>query len=238
MAQINSISLSDRSRLVKFISELTDLKVNTYDYNLAERLGSFLGVSGSMNLARGIRNLPSEEFGIKEGVCHTVIDDFFASRERLVKQVIDSFSSSDTQNSVPSEANGVRREALYMFSPFQRFYTAQQVEMGVAVKNLRDSLRRNMSIVSVRMQRLAEMDLILDENLEGHIRKQFNIVPKALEQYFNAFVHPNDEEFDIDTFLPEFYRTMRDLLLAELDARMQPLLGLVEALQEHEEQYE
>ena len=43
------------------------------------------------------------------------------------------------------------------------------------------------------------------------------------------------EYFDLDTFLPEFYLTMRDLLLAELDTRMQPLIGLVEALQEYED---
>ena len=238
MAQMNSISLSDRSRLVGMICDLTDLNLNTYDYNLAERLGSFLGVSGSMNLARGIKNLPSSGSGIKGGSSHAVIEEFLDSRERLVKQLIDSFSSSDVHNSVPSEANGVRREALYTFTPFQRFYTAKQVEMGVAVKHLRDFLRRDMSIMSVKMQRLSQMDLIFDENLEGHIRKQFNIVPKALEHYFYASVSASDKEFDLDTFLPEFYLTMRDLLLAELDARMQPLIGLVEALQEYEEQYE
>jgi len=148
MAQSHSLALSERSRLVKLMSELAQLNSSAYDYNLAERLGHFMGVSGSMNLALGLRGLPvavsDQESDSVDIVRKSVLD----ARERMIMRIVESFSSSDSQNSVPSLANGVREEALRTFSPYQRYYTSQQIEMGVAIKNLREQLRESMAGLS------------------------------------------------------------------------------------------
>jgi len=52
--------------------------------------------------------------------------------------------------------------------------------------------------------------------------------------YFKTEIAKQTDEFDLDQFLSLFYQKMRELLLAELDARMQPIFGLLEALNEYE----
>ena len=236
MAQSHSLALSERSRLVKLMSELAQLNSSAYDYNLAERLGHFMGVSGSMNLALGLRALPISASDKTSDSIDTVRKSVLDARERMIMRVVESFSSSDSQNSVPSLTNGVREEALRTFSPYQRYYTSQQIEMGVAIKALREQLREDMAGFSLEMYRLASLDRVLESNLEAHARKQFNNVTKGLEKYFKTEISRQtvDFDFDLDQFLSIFYQKMRELLLAELDARMQPIFGLLEALNEYE----
>lgn len=240
MAQSHTLVLSERSRLVKLMGELAPFNSSSYDYNLAERLGHFMGVSGSMNLAVGLRGLPVAASDPKsdvtgsEGAVEQVKEGVLNARERMIMRIVESFSSSDSQNSVPSQANGVREEALRTFSPYQRYYTSQQIEMGVAVKALRQQLRQDMSGISLEMHRLASLDKVMEDNLEAHARKQFNAVPKVLEKYFKTEISKQTGEFDMDQFLSLFYQKMRELLLAELDARLQPIFGLLEALNEYE----
>ena len=234
MAHPQIASLKDRSRLVKTIIDLTGLKSNHNDFNLAERLGSFVGVSGTMNLARGLRHLPIDS---RAGVCtdeHAIRDRVLQARSTLIARIVDAFSGDDSQSSVPSEASGVRREALKTFTPFQRFYTAQQVEMGVAVKNTRSVLREELARLSPELHRLSVLDALMEESLESNARKQFNLIPKALESHFYDAIEAQKPEFDLDQFLPKFHLTMRELLLAELDTRSQPVFGLLEALNEFE----
>ena len=234
MAQSHSLALSERSRLVKLMSELAQLNSSAYDYNLAERLGHFMGVSGSMNLALGLRALPVTAFDETSESIDIVRKSVLDARERMILRIVESFSSSDSQNSVPSLANGVREEALRTFSPYQRYYTSQQIEMGVAIKAVREQLRKDMAGISLEMNRLASLDKVLEVNLETHVRKQFNTVTKGLELYFKTEITKQTGEFELDQFLSPFYQKMRELLLAELDARMQPIFGLLEALNEYE----
>ena len=234
MAQSHSLALSERSRLVKLMSELAQLNSSAYDYNLAERLGYFMGVSGSMNLALGLRALPVTAFDETSESIGIVRKSVLDARERMILRIVESFSSSDSQNSVPSLANGVREEALRTFSPYQRYYTSQQIEMGVAIKAVREQLRKDMAGISLEMNRLASLDKVLEVNLETHVRKQFNTVTKGLELYFKTEITKQTGEFELDQFLSPFYQKMRELLLAELDARMQPIFGLLEALNEYE----
>ena len=234
MAQSHSLALSERSRLVKLMSELAQLSSSAYDYNLAERLGHFMGVSGSMNLALGLRALPVTASDEASESIDIVRKSVLEARERMIMRIVESFSSSDSQNSVPSLTNGVREEALRTFSPYQRYYTSQQIEMGVAIKALRQQLRHQVSSISLEMHRLASLDEVLEANLEAHVRKQFNAVTKGLEIYFKTEMTKQTGEIELDQFLSPFYQKMRELLLAELDARMQPIFGLLEALNEYE----
>ena len=59
MIQTTSSTLLDRSRLVGLLMELSKSKLNSAEYNLAERLSYLIGVQGSINLARTLQHLPS-----------------------------------------------------------------------------------------------------------------------------------------------------------------------------------
>jgi len=234
MSQSTSSDLQDRSRLVNLLTQLTDFKLGSARYNLAERLGHLVGVSGSMDLARGLRQLPQQASQSKNTDVVVLQDDFLSTRVRMMNTIIDSFSpeSGDPQKKVPSEATGIRAEALKTFAPYKRFYTTHQIEIAVGVKNLRTRIRVGMSSFSAQMHQLAELDSTLDQSLEVHARKLFDAIPKLLEPRFQELLKQHQENDEATQWLELFHQDMRELLLAELDVRLQPVLGLLEAINE------
>lgn len=244
-----SDTLPDRSALVRLLSELADSKVSSVEYNLAEQLGRLFSVSDSINLARSLGQLSALE--IKANVAclddtpsNKVQDDVLAMREGMIRTIVQSFrpTSSGTGIQAPSASLGTRAEALQTYEPYQRFYSMHQAEMAGAVQSLRVRLRNELAMVSIELHQLAELDRILTESLSVHTAKLFNVIPKLLEWRFTQLLHAHQEKLD-DTephhwllpggWLELFYKDMQELLLAELDLRLQPLLGMLEALIDH-----
>lgn len=240
MIRTKSSSLQDRCRLVSLLTELSENKLSVADYNMAERLGHLVGVSGSMVLARGLRGLPTQPNQNRLATGVNVQKVLFSERERVIHSIIDSFSlaNGDAPTRVPSLASGVRAEALRTFEPYQRFYVTHQVELSVAVKELRTKVRAYVSTASCELHQLCVLDQTLDESLEVHTRKLFSVVPKLLELRFkkllaNANQALEDDAVDQQVWVQPLHQDMCELLLAEFDVRLQPVFGLLEAFNEH-----
>ncbi len=245
MPQIPLSTVLERSRLVSLLTDLSASKLSSAEYNLAERLGHLVGLSGSITLANGLRKLPYEAGRSLLDDAAVLHGEVLDSRERMINVIASSFNAeADIHIKVPSATGGLRPEALQTYEPYQRFYTAHQVEMAVGVSNLRARVRAVMSGFCVELHQLAELDKTLDESLAVHTRKLFNVIPKLLEQRFKSLLqaHRQDMNGNVDNdlenwldsggWLDLFYRDMRELLLAEFDVRLQPVLGLLEALNE------
>ncbi len=234
-------SLQERSRLVRVLHDLSLNKLASMDANLAERLGHLVGLSGSMTLANGLRHLPAEAvFGVSQSFAEAQ-QEVLRARQHRIAVIVDSFSdASEAQNSLPSPAKGLRVEALKSFEPYQRFYTTHQIEMAVAIKTVRERLRKGMTSTSAELHQLAALDEVIDNSLEAQTRKLFNALLKLLELRFKElraeFKGLKDWDGEDNAWLQPFYQDMRELLLAEFDARFQPVLGLLEAIQEHEQE--
>ena len=228
------------------LAELTATRLNSAERNLALHLSRLIGLTDSIALARGLRQLPSSAGESNDTSVHTVQEDVLASRERMMQVITRSFApeSESTPIQVPSASVGIRTEALLRYQPFQRFYTTHQVEMAAGTHGLRMRVRARLAGFSLEMHQLAELDRIVDESSAAHTRKLFNVTPKLLEQRFEQLLAAhfsqetvNDQAQPSDWLLPGgwlqlFYNDMRELLLAELDVRLQPVLGLLEALNE------
>lgn len=256
--------------------ELSATKLSSAERNLALHLSRLIGLSDSVTLARGLRQLPDKVGEAKLGSIDAVQEDVLASRERMMQLITRSFSpeSELTPFQVPSSVAGMRTDVLLSYQPYQRFYTTHQVEMASGIQSLRLRVRDSLVGVSLEMHKLVELDRIVDESLSAHTRKLFNVTPKLLEQrfeelraiYFAEMAQADtaeqlneaaqlsqeargDEKFNRKEsseskedesnswrlpggWLNLFYRDMRELLLAEFDVRLQPVLGLLEALNE------
>lgn len=280
MIQTSSSTLLDRSRLVSLLTELSSTKLNSADYNLAERLGNLIGLSGSINLAQALRR-PAAADSItttheKSLETYQLVEDkVLSARMRILRRVAEGFdhqlgaedensenyqdssAEKDKQNQnkrsktklkVPTANVAIRPEALLSFEPYQRFYTTFQVEIGVEVQSLRNTVRQHILFVSPELLQLAQLDKTLEESLAVHNRKLFGVTPKLLERHFAELLSKrvvntknsdaSNTDLEIQTWLKTgawlnlFYKDMRELLLAEFDVRMQPVFGLLEALKE------
>jgi len=126
-----------------------------------------------------------------------------------------------------------------------RFYGLHQSELDFKIEKLRYGVRQEISTYSLRLAQLAELDKTLGKSLATHTRKRFAVVPKILKQRFEYLLLEHQTRSRGETkqdkpifwlesggWLTKFYYEMQQLLLAELEIRLQPVLGLVEAFNE------
>ena len=140
-------------------------------------------------------------------------------------------------------------------SAYLRFYSLYQSEMESRVLQLHTRVRRQLASQSSDLAQLAALDGKLGEILASYSRKALRVIPSLLTKRFH-YLHSQyvdnqppltkmiteDEDSQLeqnveknveksaDKAINAFLREMQSLLLAELDCRLQPTLGLIEAL--------
>lgn len=127
------------------------------------------------------------------------------------------------------------------FDPFRRFCTGHQRQMDNIIRSLRTQLRGMLDKGATPHKQLAALDTIMDSilvereaRLLGHwpsdLEKRF---AKALKQHLKQMVEAAEQDEPAPRTTPwlaPLCEDMRAALLAELDLRLQPVLGLIEAL--------
>lgn len=128
------------------------------------------------------------------------------------------------------------------YEPYRRFQLAHQREMETAIAPLRAKVRATLAQSGAAQAKLAALDTALGDILAGREAKLLAKVPALLEQRFVqqrdiyrqalAATGQTDDPaiwLQPDGWLAHFCQEMRDTLLAELDLRLQPVMGLIEA---------
>lgn len=115
------------------------------------------------------------------------------------------------------------------FAPHRRHCSALQQTMETEVTALRTQLRAVLAQRTPAQQRLAALDAVLARVVGAREQALLALLPSLLERHFTRL---RDAQADPHTrWLPQFRDDMRQLLLAELDLRLQPVQGLLDALQ-------
>jgi len=242
---------ANRSRLVRFLAELSTLKVDSAQQNLAEQLGRLIDLSDSITLARALGRRPPSAGERCVDSAARVHQDLLETRERMMRAIARSFApeTGPTRIKVPSSRANAPADKLQTFEPYQRFYVMHQAEMDTGIESLRLRVREGISGFAPELAQLADLDKTLSDSLALHTRKLFSVIPKLLEQRFQQLLAEHqqfieeqglaDEQNNQPAhwlvpggWLERFYQDMRELLLAEFDVRLQPVLGLLEALNE------
>ncbi|MGO1540205.1 MAG: DUF3348 family protein [Luteimonas sp.] len=105
------------------------------------------------------------------------------------------------------------------FSPFQQHIQAMQRAMQSATGRLRGDLRERLAGGCAQQARLAELDAAMEAALSPRETSLLSAVPALLAAHYEREQRP-----------ATFHRELRELLLAELDLRFQPVEGLLAAL--------
>jgi hypothetical protein len=148
-----------------------------------------------------------------------------------------------TRNGLPTPEAGPSPAQPPDFEPYRRFYQGKQRQMAAAVPPLRLKVRGALTDHSPALARLARIDAVLDATLTGYARKGFGAVPGVLEKRFLALWpdrqqsllsdepgHEPEDWMKQGAWLHGFCQEMKTMLLAELDARLAPVQGLLRAL--------
>jgi hypothetical protein len=135
---------------------------------------------------------------------------------------------------IEREAQAVGRSPLESglgFSPYRQLYWARQQAMDGAIGTLREQVRAALAACTPELARLAAVDAVMAQALAGQERRLLAAVPVLLEKHYQRLRAAQPE--GADGWLDAFRHDLQAVLLAELELRLQPVEGLVEALPTH-----
>ena len=134
-------------------------------------------------------------------------------------------------------------EQVADFAPYHRYYIAHQRNMAAAVAPLRAAARAALGEQSGKLRQLADLDALMDEALAARERNLMATVPALLGKRFEALLaahratRANAQTEDDPQqwiqrggWLAVFRKDLQAVLLAELALRLQPVSGLIAAL--------
>lgn len=214
------------SRLVRLLGDLASVEVEASKQDVAERLGEWLNVFDAITLHAahqaidaGNDKKPSDARLAKAPALE---EEFHRVRTTLAKAITASDAppgGNQTRNALPQPEAALETDAGY--APHRQRYLGQQRQMVLRIEALRAYVRDAMTRVSPELGQLASFDAVMDERLGAREQKLLSTVPVLLERRFKHL--RNTQQQDV------FGLEMQEVLLAELEVRLQPVVGLIEA---------
>lgn len=237
------------SRLLRVLADFGVVGTVESGIGFAEKLGQWLSLNDAITLrgaldakAAGLSAAPLGTNSFSRGA---IGDEFTRIRTTL--------ENSITKSTLPTPGKAVRGlppeiidepfDIATAYEPHRRYYLSQQRDMDVSVRSLRSNVREALSRASPSLKKLAYLDSALDGMLAEHESKLLSTIPSLLEkrfgQLFNAhqqaLVENNRKDnpstwMHVGGWMARFRKDLESALLAELDLRLQPTIGLIEAL--------
>lgn len=231
-------AVSPGHHLVQLLASLGNRPLSDGAPCFAERLGRLFGLADTINLdaalarRKGATPQPTKVDSLQDGL--------IAMRQSLTNQLNASFASRESRSAPGLPAPKLDGDAPDV-SRYQRFYLARQREVVAGARQQRLLLRKALTQHSPALAQLAELDTVFESTLSNFVGQSFSVVPAILEKRFDALwqahqqTHPADSQSPEDWLAPgawlhQFCQDMKRLLLAELDVRLEPALGLLDAL--------
>lgn len=216
----------NRSALVRQLAGWQAAQADAPRQNVAERLADWLNVADAITLHAAHRSMAAVNT-VKAQAVPGKAGDLNAEcaqvRTTLAKAIATRPFNLSVQQPAATAAD---------FPLFQQRYLDQQRRMEMRIEALRAHVRQTLSLTSPPLAQLAALDAVLAQMLAGREQKLLGSVPSFLKARFKDLYTTRasaDDNRWLDTFEHDFQQT----LLAELDLRLQPIVGMVEAFAQH-----
>lgn len=245
MTQVQVQLPTDSSRLVRILAQMGSAKTAVSRGDFAERLGRLYDLPDSIRLAavhdRAL-STTCEPGGLSR---EEVKAEFLRARATIVQSALRSFlpTGASLRLRFPAVGADLTPAQAMTPEPYIAFYAAQQRDIDFRVRNLHAVTRDAVAAFSPALARLAALDAALGDPLSSHNRRFFSTVGAVLRRRIDSLLEqcsqplatdqPEDEHWTAT--LGQLRAEMLELLLAEIETRLLPTLGLIEALDEHED---
>lgn len=244
------------SELIRCLSDLSIADAADQGKAFAERLGQWIHFADAITLSSvhgdGIASSPRLPGGAQAGACAAAVAEFGRIQDFLFNSITKSCSpnhgkSGKTHITLPMpEAEPQPAQSLAAaYAPYRRFYEAHQRDMDSSIHPLRVNLRSAVAKVSPRLRKLAELDAVFEKILRERETRLLSKVPLFLKARFEQLLKEHrlalaergetDDPagwMQADAWLARFCNDMQMLLLAEMELRLQPAMGLIEAFKQ------
>jgi len=236
------------SRLTRILADLGAIDAIDAGPAFAQQLGHWVDFRGAIALSAVHAPVakPSAEPIAGPSVASVLaLEQACAALRSGLEQAVslDGVSKSGgARMAMPSPAPDASVEDARAYAPYRRYHQAHQHDHETRVSALRVKTREALMQCSPTLRQLAAIDAAFEAVLAEREAKLLATVPSLLEKRFNHLFKSHQHAFEgqqrADTpgdwmkpggWLARFRGELRSVLLAELDLRLQPVLGLFEA---------
>lgn len=206
--------------------------------SFAERLGQWLDLTNAIMLSGAL----SPRVGSAPAALSRTDGEFEAQLAQTRSTLTESITANGVLQPGKARIKLPAPTAAADFAPYRRYYTAHQRDMEASIGPLRASVRVALARHSPALRQLAELDAVLDKVLNERERNLLAAVPQLIEKRFEqlrtAHRQAQAEAQQADDpaqwmlpggWLARFCHDMQGVLLAELEVRLQPVAGMIEA---------
>lgn len=237
------------SKLVRVLADLALIDAAESGSAFAEKLGLWVGFTDAITLRAAheaeLVNPPSTPSELTFVECEPIVKEFTRVRNSLTQAITQGHSASGAKSriSLPAPKTGASFEDAIAYEPYRRYHLAHQRDIELNIRPLRTKMREVLAKASPVLKQLANLDAAFDGILSERESKVLSSLPSLLEKRFRQLLKTHQmahiDDPDADTpdewtksggWLSLFSGELQAVLLAELDIRLQPTLGLMEAL--------
>lgn len=240
------------SRLVRCLADLAIVDAVDPGNAFAEKLGLWIHFTDAITLSSvlsgSIASLPQIKEPEEQVAAHAAAAvEFDRVQALLMNSIIKSCSPNPgkTHIKLPTPELDLPMDLAAAYAPYRRFYEAHQRDMELSIRPLRLNVREAVAKASPRLKKLAELDAMFEKILRDRESKLLSKVPVLLRKRFEQLFKEHQQKL-VDTqqadnpagwthaggWLARFCNDLQMLLLAEMELRLQPTMGLIEAFKQ------
>ena len=239
------------SKLIRCLADLALVDAGDPGTAFAEKLGLWIHFSDAITLSSvhndSIASPPKRPLEAQLAARDAAGAEFDRIQAFLVNSVTKSCSpnSGKTHITLPAPAFELPMNLTAAYAPYRRFYEAHQRDMELSIQPLRTNVREALAKASPRLRKLADLDMVFEKILRDRESKLLSKVPVLLKKRFEQLFKEHQQKL-ADTqqadnpaawsqaggWLARFCNDMQMLLLAEVELRLQPAMGLLEAFKQ------
>jgi hypothetical protein len=239
------------SKLIRCLADLAIVDAVDPGNAFAEKLGLWIHFADAITLSAvhndSIASPPKMQAEAQVAARAAADVEFDRIQAALVNAITKSCSPNlgKTHIKLPTPKLELPMDLGAAYAPYGRFYEAHQRDMELSIQPLRINVREALAKASPRLKKLADLDATLEKILRDRESKLLAKVPvllkKRFEQLFKAHQQKLVEIQQADNpagwtqaggWLARFCNDMQMLLLAEMELRLQPTMGLIEAFKQ------
>jgi hypothetical protein len=239
------------SKLLRCLADLGMVDAAEAGNGFAEKLGDWLHFSDAITLSAvhndSTAGTPALRPDQQSAARVAAVAEFDRIQAVLANSITQSCSPNPgkTHIKLPTPAFDLPLDLRAAYAPYGRFHEAHQRDMEMLIQPLRVNVRAALAKVSPVRRKLAELDAMFDKILREREKQLLAKLPvllkKRFEHLFNEHQQKLAETQQPDNpatwtktggWLARFCQDMQMLLLAEMELRLQPTMGLIEAFNE------
>lgn len=233
------------SKLIRILANLVVMDPGGQGIAFAEELGLWLDHHDAIALrAAHTTSFPATLSGVKLVAGVGINDEFTRTRTSLVNSITtpDATSVGRVRGELSSPELGAPMDLMSAYEPYRRYYLEHQRSMELRVRPLRAHVREVLTRASPELNKLAALDAVFEGILCDRESKLLATVPLLLARRFGQLRKAYQQTLDLtqqadnpairvqaQSWLARFCNELQTVLLAELDVRLQPTRGLIDA---------